>query len=224
MIDHDEPDEHGGQDQQGYFAGVEAHFVERRGSPLFITPAEWFLISKWEEQGIPLDVVKEGIDRVFERPQAAVKLRKLGFCRQTVEAAFRRFREVTLGGGENRGPVEDRFDAAAHLSRLASKLSGLSGLAVVSDLAARVEALGDSGETLPRIEDALTAIDDQLVENAEDALDENERDALLSDAGASLASYRDRMPDKVYQAALRSAYRRRLRDKAKLPRLSLYDR
>lgn len=221
MIDDDEPDEHDGD---GYFAAVEAHFIERRGSPLFITPAEWFLVSKWEEQGIPLDVVQEGIDRVFERPQAAAKPRKLGYCRQTVEAAFRRFREVTLGGGENRGPVEDRFDAAAHLSRLASKLSGLSTPPVASDLAARVEALGDSGETLQRIEEALTAIDDELVENAEDALDENVRAALLSDAGASLASYRDRMPDKVYQSALRSAYRRRLRDKAKLPRLSLYDR
>ncbi|GMR22304.1 MAG: hypothetical protein BMS9Abin37_0643 [Acidobacteriota bacterium] len=221
MIDHDEPDEH---DEEGYFGDVEAHFIERRGGPLFITPAEWFLVSKWEEQGIPLDVVKEGIDRVFERPQAAAKSRKLGYCRQTVEAAFRRFREVTLGGGDHRGPVEDRFDAAAHLSRLASKLSGLSRLAGAPDLAARVEALGDSGETLQRIEDALTAIDDELIENAEDTLDENDRVALLSAAGASLASYRDRMPDKVYQSALRSAYRRRLRDKTKLPRLSLYDR
>lgn len=221
MIDHDEADE---IDEQGYFGGVEAYFIERRGSPLFITPVEWFLVSKWEEQGIPLDVVKEGIDRVFERPRAAAKPRKLGYCRQTVEAAFRRFREVTLGGGENRGPVEDRFDAAAHLLRLASKLNGLSRLAVAPDLAARVEALGDSGETFQRIEAALTAIEDELVESAEDALDENDREALLSDAGASLASYRDRMPDKVYQSALRSAYRRRLRDKAKLPRLSLYDR
>ena len=218
MTDHDEPDEH---DEQGYFGDVEAYFIERRGSPLFITPAEWFLVSKWEEQGIPLHVIHDGIDRVFERPQAAAKPRKLGYCRQTVEAAFRRFREVTLGGGQDRGPVEDRFDAAAHLSRLASKLSRL---AVAPELAARVEALGDVGENLQRIEDALTAIDDELVEFAEDALDENDRDALLSEAGASLASYRDRMPDKVYQSALKSAYRRRLRDKAKLPRLSLYDR
>ena len=54
---------------EDYFAAVEAHFVERRGSPLFITPGEWFLVSRWEEQGIPLRVVQEGIDRVFERPR-----------------------------------------------------------------------------------------------------------------------------------------------------------
>ncbi len=221
MTDHGEPDDH---DEEGYFGDVESYFIERRGSPLFITPAEWFLVSKWEEQGIPLRVVKEGIDRVFERPQAAAKRRKLGYCRQTVEAAFRHFREVTLGGGEDRAPVEDRFDAAAHLSRLASQLSGLSRLQVAHELAARVAALGDSGENLQRIEDALTAIDDELVEFAEEVLDENDRDALRSEASASLASYRDRMPDKVYQSALKSAYLRRLRDKVKLPRLSLYDR
>jgi len=220
MIGHDESE----HDEGGYFGDVEAHFIERRGSPLFITPAEWFLVSKWEEQGIPLDVVKQGIDRVFERPQAMAKPRKLGYCRQTVEAAFRRYREATLGGGEQRGPAEDRFDAAGHLERLASKLRGQVTLAAAPDLAARVEALGDSGDTLQRMEDALTAIEDELVENAEAALDESDRDALLADAGASLASYRDRMPDKVYQSALRSAYRRRLRDQAKLPRLSLYDR
>jgi hypothetical protein len=206
-------------DALGYFGDVEAHFIERRGSPLFITPAEWFLVSKWEEQGIPLAVVKEGIDRVFERPRAAAKPRKLGYCRQTVEAAFRRYREVTLGAREHRGPVEDRLDAASHLSRLAAQLG-----AVAPELAARVEELGDSGETLDHIEDALAAIEGELVNNAEDALDDSDRAALLSDAGASLASYQDRMPEKVYQSALRSAYRRRLRDKAKLPRLSLYDR
>ena len=213
MIEHDEPN------HLDYFGDVETYFVERRGSPLFITPAEWFLVSKWEQQGIPLHVVKEGIDLVFERPQATTKPRKLGYCRQTVEAAFRRFREVSLGGGAPRGPAEDRFDAAAHLSRLASELSE-----VAPELAARVHALADGGKTLRAIEDALTEIDDELVESAEAGLGETERDALLADAGGSLAGYRDRMPEKVYNSALKSAYRRRLRDKARLPRLSLYDR
>jgi len=213
MIEHDEPND------EDYFGNIETYFVERRGSPLFITPAEWFLVAKWEQRGIPLHVVKEGIDLVFERPQAAAKPRKLGYCRQTVEAAFRRFREVSLGGGEARGPVEDHFDAAVHLSRLASELNE-----VVPELAARVAALAESGQSLRAIEDALTEMDNELVESAERELGETERNKLLADAGASLAGYRDRMPDKVYQSALKSAYRRRLRDEVELPRLSLYDR
>lgn len=219
MIEHDASFNGIDVESEDYFGAVESHFVERRGSPLFITPAEWFLVAKWEEQGIPLHVVREGIDLVFERPQAAARPRKLGYCRQTVEAAYRRFREVSLGGGSARGPVEDRFDVTAHLSRLASELTKAA-----PDLAARVEALAESGESLRAIEDALTEIDDQLVESAERELGDAERDALRRDAAQSLAAYRDRMPEKVYQSALKSAYRRRLRDEVELPRLSLYDR
>jgi hypothetical protein len=70
----------------------------------------------------------------------------------------------------------------------------------------------------------LTRIDGQLIAAAEETMDAAERDSLRADAERCLASYRDRMPEKVYRSALRSAYRRRLRDRAKLPRLSLFDR
>jgi hypothetical protein len=41
---------------------------------------------------------------------------------------------------------------------------------------------------------------------------------------SSLESYRERMPEKIYRAALESGYRRRLRRKLGLPTLSLYSR
>jgi hypothetical protein len=209
MNDHDED----------YFGDVEAYFVERRGSPLFITPSEWYLVSKWEEQGIPLRVVQEGIDRVFERPRTATKPRKLSYCRQTVEAAFRRFREVSLGGGDDRSTGDDPFDAAAHLTRLAAELS-----TIAPDIAARVETLAHNGDDVSTVEAALTAIEGELVEMVEAELAQSERERIASEAQASLADYRDRMPDKVYQSALKSAYRRRVRELAKLPRLTLYHR
>ena len=210
-------------EEPSYYGAVETCFVERRGSPLFITPAEWALVAKWEEQGIPVHVVKEGIERVFERPQAAAKPRKLGYCRQTVEAAFRRFREVSFGGrdeGVSRGgPAEERVDATAHLSRLAAELTDLA-----PELATRVARLGASGASLQAIEKGLTEIDEQLIDAAEDKLEAAECESLRAEAARSLAAYRDRMPEKVYRSALKSAYRRRLRVRAKLPRLSLFDR
>lgn len=206
-------------EEHSYYGDIETHFVERRGSPLFITPAEWALVAKWEEQGIPVHVVKEGIDRVFERPRAVVKLRKLGYCRQTVEAAFRRFREVTFGGRGEGDPDEDRFDASAHLSRLAEEIVGFA-----PEMSARVAELSKSQASLQAIEDALTQLDEELLDAAEETLAAAERDLLRDDAARTLASYRDRMPEKVYRSALKSAYRRRLRDRVQLPRLSLFDR
>ena len=61
----------------GYYEEVESYFVAQRGSPLFITPSEWDLVWRWEQLGIPLAVVKEGIDRVFERPKTLLKPRRL---------------------------------------------------------------------------------------------------------------------------------------------------
>jgi BirA family biotin operon repressor/biotin-[acetyl-CoA-carboxylase] ligase len=213
--------------EPGYYQEVESHFVARRGSPLFISPSEWDLVWRWEQLGIPLEVVKEGIDRVFERPRTALKPRRLSYCRQTVEAAFRRFREAGLGG---RGKAAEEGDsgAAARIEEIAARLAelgperaGLSPLgertaAALRSLAARAD------ETPDAIERELGALDGTLLAEAEKVLDEAERSELRRGAESSLESYRERMPEKVYHAALESAYRRRIRRKLGLPTLSLY--
>ena len=210
-------------DGEGHYYGlVEDYFVERRGSPLFITPAEWFLIFRWEEQRIPLSVVKEGIDRVFERPKTRAKPRKLGYCRQTVEAAFRRFREVSLGGGKREKDSEPPFDPSGHLEAIAAAIEGLD-VKTASGIASRVRDLIDSDQSLVGIEDDLTAIDKELLDAIEVELEDDVRSELLREAQDSLASYRERMPKKVYDAAARSAYRRRLRAQRALPRVTLFD-
>jgi len=204
-----------------YYGSVENYFVERRGSPLFITPSEWFLIFRWEEQGIPLPVVKEGIDRVFERPKTRAKPRKLGYCRQTVEASFRRFREVSLGGREREKDAEPTFDPSEHLEEIAAAIEALD-LPSGSGLASRVRDSIDSDQSLVGIEDDLTAIDQELLEAIEAELEDDVRSELLRESQNSLASYRERMPKKVYDAAVRSAYRRRVRAKLALPHVTLF--
>lgn len=220
--------------EDSYYGEVEAHFVERRGSPLFITPAEWQIVAEWDELGIPLHVVKDGIDRVFERPKASVRTsrpRKLGYCRQTVAAAYRRFRELTLGeqrhpaASADGAPETEAFDVARHLSRLAEAVAGAEQIAhAAPELAERVRCLVESGRSPDAIEDELVEIDRELIDTVEAAMDGEIRESLRERARISLASYEDRMPEKVYQSALRSAYRRRIREWAELPRLTLFDR
>jgi transcriptional regulator with XRE-family HTH domain len=224
---------------ESYYAEVESYFVERRGSPLFISPGEWHLVSRWEELGIPLSVVKEGIDRVFERPKSRLKPRKLGYCRQTVESTFRRFREARLGlrEGESESAVsaavsaqlneiKDRLQAAEErfgsrserFARALGEISALVASAIEQDQA------GPSPTRLPELEDALTEADRRLIEEAETVVEEPVRAALRKQAASTLEPYRERMPKKVYRSALESAYRRRLRQKLELPVMSLYAR
>jgi BirA family biotin operon repressor/biotin-[acetyl-CoA-carboxylase] ligase len=213
--------------EPGYYQEVESHFVARRGSPLFITPSEWDLVWRWEQLGIPLAVVKEGIDRVFDRPKTGLKPRRLSYCRQTVEAAFRRFREAGLGGRSRTSEAGDT-GASTRLEEIASRLSGLgTGRASLTPLCesatAAIRSLAERADEAPdAIETELAALDGTLLGGAEAILDEAERFELRREAESSLESYRERMPEKVYHAALESAYRRRIRRKLGLPTLSLY--
>ena len=219
--------------EEDYYEEVESYFVARRGSPLFITPSEWDLVLRWEQLGIPLAVVKEGIDRVFERPKTLLKPRRLGYCRQTVEAAFRRFRESSLGG-RGAGTSSEDAGAEAHLRKASSRLRELAaalpekerGLAPFLERAAdAVRSLSErAGEAPGEVERELTALDEELVVESEAVLGDTEQDELRREAESSLDSYRERMPEKIYRAALGSAYRRRLRKRIGLPTLSLYSR
>jgi hypothetical protein len=195
----------------GYYEEVERHFVSRRGSPLFITPGEWDLVLRWERMGIPLAVVKEGIDRVFDRPKTHSRPRRLGYCRQTVEAGFRRFAESRVGARED---VEEREAARVRLEDLASRVRELG----FEGAAEAIRALEKNADP----ERELARIDGTLLTDAEKALSDAARAALRQEAEAALEAYRERTPEKVYGRALESAYRRRIRTKLGLPTLSLY--
>ncbi len=213
--------------EPGYYQEVESYFVARRGSPLFISPGEWDLVWRWEQLGIPLAVVKEGIDRVFDRPKTLGKPRRLSYCRQTVEAAFRKFREASLGESARSSESEDS-GAAARLEEIAARLRELaaarpklallceSAISSVLSLAARADEAPDE------VERDLFELDGTLITGSEPVLEVADRFELRREAESSLESYRERMPEKIYHAALESAYRRRLRKKLGLPTLSLH--
>ena len=204
--------------EENYYSEVETYFIGLRGSPLFITPAEWAIVANWEASGIPLKVVKEGIDRVFERPRKPSSTLKLGYCKQAVAFAFRRFREIKLGN-RNRDSEEKGFDVKAHLVKLVSEVREK-----YPKLVNELDLLAESGLSLSEMEEALMKLNDVIIDKAESEADETLRAQLLSEAEASLSSYRDKMSVKVYQLAIKSGYRRRLRQRLKLPFLSLLHR
>jgi hypothetical protein len=220
-------------EEASYYQELESYFVSRRGSPLFITPDEWDLAFRWEQMGVPLAVVKEGIDRVFERPKTLLKPRRLGYCRQTVEAAFRRFRESSFGSRSGETAGEDA-GAEAHLLQISSRLRELAGAwkenerklsSFLERASDAVRSLSERAEEAPgEVELELRELEGKLVVESETVVGDGAREELRREAEASLESYRERMPEKIYRAALESAYRRRLKRKLGIPTLSLYTR
>jgi hypothetical protein len=183
--------------------------------------------------GVPVAVVKEGIDRVFERPKSLLKPRRLGYCRQTVEAAFRRFRESSFGSRAGGTAPEDAGEEA-HLLSMSSRLRDLAAVwsEKEKELSFFLERASDAVRSLSsRVDEApgevereLQELDGRLVAELEAVVGDSARDELRREAESSLESYRERMPEKIYRAALESGYRRRLRRKLGLPTLSLYTR
>ena len=84
------------QAEDRYFERVEEHFGRRRGGPMVLSPKDWQLIRKWQEEGIPLPVVLRGINQAFDRFAASSprpdRINSLGYCAQEVEGAWEEHR------------------------------------------------------------------------------------------------------------------------------------
>ncbi len=84
------------QPEELYFERIEEHFGRRRGGPMVLSPKDWQLIQKWQEQGIPLPVVLRGINQAFDRFEASSprpdRINSLGYCAQEVEGAWEEHR------------------------------------------------------------------------------------------------------------------------------------
>jgi hypothetical protein len=218
--------------EDNYYAAIEKHFIQCRGGSLFTTAKDWQLIHDWHERQIPLRVVVAGVDRAFENRKSHRPVRSLSYCRQSVEAEYRRHLEVTAGvakGEPSQGDVTrdylvrlvDKLREAAESSEverpLLTELIGECGLRI----AALVEELGTiEGDQV--LESELERLERNLKETAEASLDEQERRRCLEEAERSLSDYKDRMPAEVYKSAVASAYKKRVRALLGLPALSLF--
>lgn len=229
------------EDDEVYYAAVEKHFVALRGSPLFISPREWQLIDRWRQQQIPLRVVKQGLDRAFERSKPNRPIRRLSYCRQTVEANYRRFREAVAGEPSVDEPNgTDPTEVQAYLSRLKGELVRAAEkvdaarqplVDAIDDAVRRIRALASQhsqhslqadGMGLEEIERELDAVERSLLQAAESILKPEDRQRCLDEAERLLQDYRARMPSDVFESASRAAYLKRVRSIFGLPPLSLF--
>jgi hypothetical protein len=229
-------DAQSGDQTEDYYAAVERHFVSLRGSPLFVSPAEWQLIHRWREAQIPLRVVKQGLDQAFANRKSRRPIRRLSYCRQAVEASYRRFREAIAGAGSGREErtAEGRSNVHEYLNHLITNLvaAGNSMTDVRSPMREAIDravkqlsALNEASKEplgLDELERELGSLEAVLIETAESVLEPAERAACREAAELSLRDYRDRMPKDVLESAQRSAYLKRVRSRFDLPALSLF--
>jgi hypothetical protein len=187
-----------------YFLEIEAHFAQRRGTPFVLNAKDWVLMKSWSDDGIPLPVVIEAIDSVFDKQEAKKrKVNGLSYCKHAVKELWDERRELLIGGQEN-SPEEE---VVPRLAALAEVLQP-----VAPEFAVRVRELV-SEKSVPRIEERLMELEHELIESLLPQAEELRTEARALTSGA----------DEKTRARTEEAHLRRLvRERFALPRLTLF--
>jgi uncharacterized membrane protein YccC len=196
---------------------LEELFINLRGAPLLLSPADWETARDWRRRGIPLDLVAAVLREAFEKnPEKKGRsgIRSLKYFDAAVERAWRQVR--ALGATEPDSEPEP-LDLGIRLAALArsipSRLSGSDGI--------RRRLLDLEGDA-EDVEKALSRLDRELIALAEAALEDRVGQEIRDEVEAAVKRVSSRVAadeeDELRRRLLGTALRRRLG----LPVLSLF--
>ena len=229
-----------------YFTEIEERFQRRRGSLLLLSALDWALIETWKDAGIPLDAVLRGIDAAFDRydqrPTKTRKVNSLAYCAQEVLTAAEDMKEAAIGvskdaanASPNSAPGFDSAEIAAYLRRNADQLDaaqlpsreGITPQTVARDAARALRDLADDLTAKPtrRLEDLerhLTVLEEKLFAILLAAAPDADVVSVRAQADSELVSYRSKMSAPQIAQLQKQYLQKRLLEKYRLPRLSLF--
>lgn len=227
-----------------YYTEIEEHFLRRRGGGLLLSTLDWALIETWKEAGIPLEAALRGIDSAFDRydarPSKTKKVNSLAYCSQEVLAAAEDMKEAAVGAAaESPKPrPQQGFEEqaiAAFLHRNADLLEaaqlpergGVSVHAAALEAAQTLRRLAEeiSAKKPARLEDLerrLTVLEDKLFAALLAATPDDEIVTVRAEADHDLIPYRRKMPSSQIEQLQKQYVHKRLLEKYRLPRLSLF--
>jgi hypothetical protein len=231
-----------------YFSEIEERFLQRRGGGLLLSTLDWALIETWKDAGIPLEAVLRGIDEAFDRynqkPSKTKKVNGLAYCSQLVLAAAEDMKEAAVGSSAAdtqplpKSRAGQGFEAevvGAFLRRNADLLqiaklpagSGVSAHSVAQDAAQTLRQLADETETksaarLEDLERRLTVMEEKLFAALLASTSDDELVEVRAEADRDLIPYRRKMSAAQIEQLQKQYVHKRLLEKYRLPRLSLF--
>ena len=217
-----------------YFTEIEEHFQRRRGGALLLSTLDWALIETWKDAGLSLEAVLRGIDAAFDRydakPSKTKKINSLAYCSQEVLAAAEDMKEAAVGSDRTEKPSGfDTAEIAAYLNKNAERLGSVSTLGTTGTEAARaLRELAQgmaASQSKPRLEDVerrLTVMEEKLFAVLLAGTPDEELVAIRSEADREIAPYRRTMIAAQLEQLHKQFVHKRLMEKHKVPRLSLF--
>jgi hypothetical protein len=201
-----------------YFLEIEAHFVFRRKTPFILNAKDWALMKKWFDDGVPLPVVVEAIDQVFDKNETSGRrkvISSLSYCRHAVKELWEERKELQIGGAES-APEEH---PGALLEALAADIEqGTGPRDLIAGVAAQVRALA-AEKSVPRIEERLIEIEHDLITRLIAASGEA---STIRDVASRVMGDASKLDEKTRARTEEANLRRIVRDRFGLPRMTLF--
>lgn len=197
-----------------YFLEIEAHFAQRRGTPFILSAKDWALMKEWSESGVPLPVVIEAIDQVFENNEASGRrktISSLTYCKHAIREIWNERKQMHVGSGQSL-PEED---PAPILEQLAASVEAVSQ--PVADSIRQLE----KERSVPVIENKLIELEQQLMAECLSSMDPFALQSLREEVVRSLGDT-SRLDEATRLRTEEANLRRLVRERFGLPRLSLF--
>lgn len=223
-------------DLSAYCRQVEAYLCQRNGGHLIRVVGPAFeLVRGWAEAGIPLTVVRDGIDRTVARAARRASIRRrpvpVEFCQADVLDAFDRWRRaVGVAVPASESHAAQRGTLAAHLELVSRQLtaqlvSERPGVALRQAIESALDAITTIGANAAKVRGSarealiarLSALDDALVTAAQAEIPAEQWRAICARAESELAPFRDRLEPAAWTKAVGAAQVRALRLALGLP-------
>lgn len=227
-----------------YFTEIEEHYLRRRGEGLLLSTLDWALIETWKDAGVPLEAVLRGIDETFDKYDRKIrktkKVNSVAYCAQEVLTAAEEMKEASVGADRRPAkavPGMGHAEIAAFVLRNAAQLEKLGPdtpaalRSTISECAAALREIAAAendlkSRNLPlRLEDRelhLTVLEEKLLAALTMSTPEADLVTVRAEADREIAPYRSKMPGFQIEQLRKQFVHKRLFEKAKIPRLSLF--
>ncbi len=227
-----------------YFTEIEDRYLRRRGGGLLLSTLDWALIETWKDAGIPLEAVLRGIDAAFDhydqRPSKTKKVNSLAYCSQEVLSASEAMKEAAVGATTTesstaQAPGFEAETVAVFLARNADLLERAKLPISIADHASSfvlqtAQTLRQlSGEVrqkpasrLEDLERRLTVLEEKLFAVLLTSTPDDEIVSVRAEADRDLIPYRRKMSGAQIDQLQKQYLHKRLLEKYRLPRLSLF--
>lgn len=229
-----------------YFTVIENYFWKKRGANLLVSPLDWAIMEAWQQAGVPLDAVLEGIDHAFESYQRSRRgsgkpLKSLAYCTDAVLEAAEEQLEARAGSAPKNGNAgaKEPFsldELRIYFAKNAAQIGGVAyaagphGAEFVGRLREIAQSLGDMTRLLDTpgtldledLERRLTILDDKMHAVLTSYVSEVTMLKIRREMDGQLAAYRRKMKAEQIALVEKQYVQKRLLEEFGLPRLSLY--